>query len=157
MLQDQSLKLSFPHDEILDRSVPAARTMKELIDYIGAETMFYETWGYKSGDIVRHFDDTYFTMQDRLTSGYSLMSKNVAPSSISPVGQAWRVAYPEFKNQLYQWDGQHPSKLGTYLAACVFYGKIHGASPRGLRYRSKQVSKAQAARVQAIAAQVLGL
>jgi hypothetical protein len=39
---------------------------------------------------------------------------------IAPVGEAWqyvREHYP--KIELYHPDGKHPSKAGTYLAACV--------------------------------------
>ena len=52
---------------------------------------------------------------------------------VAPVGAAWaaaRVEHPEI--DLWQPDGSHPSAAGTYLAACVLYATIFGASPEGL-------------------------
>jgi hypothetical protein len=33
---------------------------------------------------------------------------------------------------LWQDDGSHPSAAGTYLAACVLYTRIFGATPVGI-------------------------
>lgn len=55
---------------------------------------------------------------------------------VAPVSEAWRrwhKKYPE--TTLYVSDGSHPNKLGTYLAACVFYAVICEDSPIGLPSR----------------------
>lgn len=44
---------------------------------------------------------------------------------LAPVGTAWknvRLAHPEIA--LYAPDGVHPSRQGSYLAACVFYSAL---------------------------------
>jgi hypothetical protein len=47
-----------------------------------------------------------------------------------PVGPAWRAALKERPNiQLHASDGIHPSALGVYLSACVFYASLTGESP----------------------------
>jgi prepilin-type N-terminal cleavage/methylation domain-containing protein len=52
---------------------------------------------------------------------------------ISPAGRAWtlvQTAKPGIPLQ--QSDGSHPTPIGTYLTACVFYGAIFDRSPEGL-------------------------
>jgi hypothetical protein len=54
---------------------------------------------------------------------------------VAPVGYAWSAAYAQDPNlDLWQADGSHPTELGTYLAACVFYAAIFGRSPEGSSY-----------------------
>ncbi len=50
--------------------------------------------------------------------------------TLVPVGPAWEAAKqarPDIK--LYASDGIHPSALGVYLTACVFYASLTGESP----------------------------
>jgi hypothetical protein len=55
---------------------------------------------------------------------------------VIPVGIAFENAYSAMPNiELHkQFDGSHPSLLGTYLAACVVFGSITQKSPLGLNY-----------------------
>jgi len=51
---------------------------------------------------------------------------------IAPVGQAWLQVskeYPDIK--LYAPDNLHPSELGSYMIASVFYGVLFNESPEG--------------------------
>lgn len=70
--------------------------------------------------------------------------------SIVPVGEAFRRVYaacersgldPQHPDslfaRLYAPDAYHPSRLGTFLAACVFYGVISGRSPRNLHFEAR--------------------
>jgi hypothetical protein len=63
------------------------------------------------------------------------VSQNAASSCGGTVvfaGEAFELCqkrHPEIN--LYA-DDRHPSQAGTYLAACVFYGKIFGRTPVGL-------------------------
>ena len=70
--------------------------------------------------------------------------------SIVPVGEAFRRVYaacersgldPQHPDslfaRLYAPDTYHPSRLGTFLAACVFYGVISGRSPRDLHFEAR--------------------
>jgi hypothetical protein len=36
--------------------------------------------------------------------------------------------------RLYAPDGLHPSRLGSFLTACIFYGVISGKSPQELSF-----------------------
>lgn len=52
---------------------------------------------------------------------------------VVPVGWAWdraRRLRPDL--ELYDSDGSHPSPIGTYLTACVFFGVLTGENPIGL-------------------------
>jgi hypothetical protein len=88
-------------------------------------------------------------MQDNLTSGYLgyiiETTTEERPSWIAPVGVGFRHIYDSILAngedpldpdslfyRLYTNDGSHPSLLGAYLSACVFYGSITGESPIGL-------------------------
>ena len=54
---------------------------------------------------------------------------------MAPVGLAWqqvRREHPEIG--LWDPDGSHPSRAGTYLAACVLYATLFGESPEGLSF-----------------------
>jgi len=50
--------------------------------------------------------------------------------TLVPVGPAWEAAMQARPDiQLYASDGIHPSALGVYLTACVFYASLTGESP----------------------------
>jgi len=54
---------------------------------------------------------------------------------VAPVGDAWLHVHADHPGMsLWQDDGSHPTALGTYLAACVFYAAIFRASPDGLAF-----------------------
>jgi len=70
--------------------------------------------------------------QSVITDAYERAASGLGAKLI-PVGRAWDnalVQYPDLI--LYDEDGRHSSKIGAYLAACVFYASIYGASPEGL-------------------------
>jgi len=74
-------------------------------------------------------------MQDTITAGYEAFAESIN-ATVIPVGLAWRLARqlrPEL--ELYDEDGSHPSTLGSYLSACVFYGAFTDKSPVGLPNR----------------------
>jgi hypothetical protein len=56
---------------------------------------------------------------------------------IAPVGWAWEQVMVEHSEwDLYDTDDMHPSRLGQYLQACVYYATLRGISPAGVTYRS---------------------
>jgi hypothetical protein len=70
-------------------------------------------------------------MQKRLDAGYERLA-TAANAGLAPAGKAWagvRAAHPEM--ELYAPDGIHPSREGSYLAACVIYAALSGKSPAG--------------------------
>jgi len=74
-------------------------------------------------------------MQEQITKTYQqLATENNA--TVVPVGPAWALAQqlrPEL--ELHDPDGSHPSTLGTYLTACMFFAVLTGESPVGLPSR----------------------
>ena len=69
-------------------------------------------------------------MQAALAEGYDDLGRRLH-ASVAPVGLAWAEALrtrPDLS--LWEGDGRHPSKLGSYLAACVFYAMLTHRDPR---------------------------
>lgn len=91
----------------------------------GGEPMLYMTW-------AREWDPY---MQEQISHEYIKLGEKMN-ARVAPVGLAWnraRELRPHF--DLYDPDGSHPSILGTYLTACVFYGMLTGQSPVGISNR----------------------
>ena len=77
-------------------------------------------------------------MQDGLTDTYTTYACGFKPSTIAPVGEAYRIfknEYPDEFGLLYKPDGSHPSSdLGRYLGACVHYSTLFGKPCLGNSY-----------------------
>ena len=72
----------------------------------------------------------------RLTEDLYVSVGNEVGALVIPVGLAFEEAYrrrPDMKLQQ-EYDGSHPTLLGTYLAACAVYASIYGKSPVGNSY-----------------------
>ena len=68
-------------------------------------------------------------MQGQLTETY-MKAARINNAKVIPVGLAWELARKlRHDIPVYSKDGQHPSKLGAYLTACVFFGILTGESP----------------------------
>ena len=129
---------------------PAARTLIRTIRLAGSRPMFFLTWAHRDGWPENGLPD-YARMQDQIDDAYlRLGGELVVP--VAPVGVAWAtVVSTNVRPGLWQDDGTHPTVAGTYLAACVFYAAIFGATPVGLGYEAG-LSKETAASLQAVAA-----
>ena len=53
-------------------------------------------------------------------------------ATVVPAGLAWEAYRSKHGEETLFKDSVHPTPLGTYLTACVFYTVIYGASPVGL-------------------------
>jgi hypothetical protein len=92
------------------------------------------TWGYRSGDDANVPGDTYVAMQQRVAYNYRDLGEKLG-ARVAPVGIAWAVALERRPGtELWSRDGEHPSKRGSYLAACVFYAALSGRDPTGNRF-----------------------
>jgi len=119
---------------------PSADYLDSTITANGGNTAFFMTWGRRNGgqqSIGGYsspvFED-YFHMQDSLASAYTEISEMLS-ATLCPVGLCWATAVtlnPEI--ELWAPDEAHPSLLGSYLAACTFYGVFFDESPVGLTY-----------------------
>lgn len=128
---------------------PAARRLVTMIRSAGARPLFFLTWAHRDGWTSGGLGG-YASMQAAIDQGY-LGIAGEQNSGVAPVGLAWaQVVAQESNPGLWQSDGSHPTKKGTYLAACVFYATVFRQSPVGLSYHDG-LSDEEAARLQGIA------
>ena len=88
----------------------------------GARTVLYLTWARQ------HIPE----MQEVLNNAYFTLARKLG-ATVAPVGMAWQKALkanPALR--LHKRDKSHPTLLGSYLAACVFYATLFQTSPIGL-------------------------
>ena len=101
------------------------------IKAVEAKTVLYMTWARKH---LPH-------QQHDLTEAYLGIAKDLR-AQVAPVGLAWQMALREKPTMpLHRSDKSHPTQLGTYLAACVFYATFYGKNPAGLPGRLTTVTK----------------
>lgn len=118
ILQEQSRR-PFEDPEAMYKFVCA---FDQEIRKVHARTVLYQTW----------CDRNQFEVQKQLTNSYKDAASRVG-AEVVPAGEAFVICQREQPNiNLYDTDNHHPSKEGTYLAACVFYTRIFGRSPVGL-------------------------
>ena len=155
VLQEQSQRPAFDASQVEREVLPAAAELDRQIHQARAQaqTVIFETWARRDGDSDNCKDMpavcTRDGQQQRLTQTYARLARE-NHALLAPVGTAWSRARGW---SLYQADGSHPSMLGTYLAACVFFDvltkqKSEGAPPLGA------VAEADARALQKIADEV---
>jgi hypothetical protein len=131
VLQDVSNNLANPPEWWSRETLPYDAALRREIASNGGRTMFFMTWGYEHGD--READD-YARMQVRLRQGYETLAATLS-SEVAPVGVAWASAFGSRPGlDLWKRDGHHPSRAGSYLAACVFYRQLTGRDPLNSNY-----------------------
>ena len=103
----------------------------DLIKENNAKPYFYLTWAREK---VPQYQETINKVY------LEVATKNDA--TIVPVGKAWALAKQLRPNiELYNPDGSHPSKLGTFLTSCVFVATIANEIPDNLKtgYRTTDI------------------
>ena len=137
VLQEQSLRpltnrpLMFEYAAKLDAEVRKQN----------AKTLLYQTWSRQDAP----------EKQDELSRAYVELGKELK-AAVVPVGSAWQAALKaDPALALHGPDKSHPSKAGTYLAACVFYAVIYDRGPEGLPGAPGGLSDADAKKLQAVA------
>lgn len=149
VLQEQSQLPSDPRARSA-AMYPAVRALVEAIRQAHATPLLFQTWGHREGWPAQGMP-TYPSMQAQIGQGYQGIGSELSVQVV-PAGDAWAAALGRDAGaELWQADGSHPSEQGTYLAACVFYAAIFGASPEGLAYRGT-LSAERAQELQTIAA-----
>lgn len=114
----------------------------------GAQTILLMTW--ERPDSARAGVTT-----TNLATVYSNLGKSLN-ARVAPAGIAFaRSLSTRPSLTLYQQDG-HPSVAGTYLAACVLYATIFGASPVGNAFADSSISSQDKTFLQKIAAETTG-
>jgi len=133
ILQEQSVIPCLP-DRREQAMYPAVRALHGSIQRAGPETVLFVTWGRRDG-LAFEGDRDFEVMQDQLYAGYKEIADEIG-AAMAPVGIAWQRARTEDSAlELWDKDGSHPSREGSYLAACVFYSVICRASPERTNYR----------------------
>lgn len=118
ILQDQSMR-PIKHPELTIRDIGL---LCEPIRKSGATPFLFLTWAREKTPQT----------QALLTQIY-VQAAREHDAQVVPVGIAWQHALQQKPDiSLYSEDGSHPSQLGTYLAACVFFAALTGESPKGL-------------------------
>lgn len=133
VIQDASYTPSYSTREVLENVYPYAHQIDSLAKAgsPGVKTIYYMTWGHKDG-ILHHkteypLNHTYHGMQERLKTSYLEMAYENG-GFCAPAGIAWeRVVKERPDIELYSLkDRHHPSKEGSYLAACTILSTILG-------------------------------
>ena len=77
-------------------------------------------------------------MTQKLTAAYEAIAFELGITT-APAGSAFREVYinhPEDKALLYaSLSNQHPSAIGTYIAALCHYGRLYGRSVKGINFK----------------------
>jgi hypothetical protein len=129
VLQEQSQLPSFSRQQCARDMYPFARKLHAQARKAGATSLFFLTWGRQAGDKDNsrlHPNDTFEAMQKRLNEGYGEIARELQ-TPLVPVGPAWQAALAQRPDlDLWVADGSHPSRSGTYLAACMFLRAFYG-------------------------------
>ena len=99
--------------------------------------ILFETWGHFQGSVYAKSKEAYQSyevMQTKTSNGYieyaNLLKKKCPGVLLAPVGAAFRLVFEHDPKglfpQLFSPDTYHPSRLGTLLAALVFFGTMTG-------------------------------
>lgn len=120
----------------------------EVITRQGGKVALYMTPAHIKPSKAASPDMTSKTAEMYVAAG------NEIGALVIPAGLAFEEAYrqrPDIK--LHQdYDGSHPTLIGTYLAACTVYASVYGKSPVGNSYDYYgKVSKEDAAFLQQVA------
>jgi hypothetical protein len=131
VLQERSAYLSFAREWWREETLPYAFELRREAVAAGAKPMVFMTWGYEDGN---GSGDSFDAMQARIADGYSELASLIS-AEVAPVGIAWHETVERRPDlDLWRRDGHHPTREGSYLAACVFYRELTGRDPLSSHY-----------------------
>jgi hypothetical protein len=93
-----------------------------------AKIYLYATWGYKKSK----------GMTDSLYQSYLKIGKSIH-AEVIPVGLLWKSL--ENKINLYDGDGAHPNRKGTFVNSCLFYEVMSKRDVRKTPHTDKFLDK----------------
>jgi hypothetical protein len=142
----------FTHVVLQAHSLDAASAPGELEELVGrfhreavragATLVLMEPWPRR---------DTPAAERERIAARYRELARAL-DVPLAPAGRAWeraRAALPAAP--LYWPDGIHPTRRGTFLAACVLYSVLAGADPSSVDWRPARLDPAEAETLAAVA------
>ncbi|WP_139210099.1 SGNH/GDSL hydrolase family protein [Palleronia pelagia] len=117
-------------DAKMERFTSAVETMADKIEAAGSQPALYMTPAYTEEH--GSYDPEMFAGIDE---GYT-ETGNANGALVIPVGLAFELAYAERPDMVLhkEFDGSHPSQLGTYLAAATVYAALYDESAEGNSY-----------------------
>lgn len=127
VIQDNSLSTILNLNDFMEYGKKFVRLVKQY----HAQPLLYVTWARQNNPLI----------QDSITKSYENLGSETKVKTI-PVGPIWEEARkkkPEL--ELFDPDGSHPSPIGTYLIASVFYHAITGSPTKPIPERIKTVDK----------------
>jgi len=109
-----------------DKTLPGLNKIVSSIKQRNPSTklVFFMTWAYKKGYPKFAYSNTHYKMIRRISAKYKVLATDF-DALLTPVGLVFEKLY--FRHHittLYKSDNSHPSKLGSYAAACSFYSVI---------------------------------
>lgn len=134
-----------------------ARRFERTATRAGSRLVLYETWARSAETgFYDHRDlEGPAEMQAEVDRVYRRLARELE-ADLAPVGDAFlraNTAAPDIR--LRAPDGHHPSRRGSYLAACVIHSVITGRDPIGNHYRPRGIEADEALRIQQVAHAVL--
>lgn len=161
VLQNFSTLPSLPVPELREKTFPSVGALVSAIKQNNPSTSiyYYVTWGRRDGDRVRCQKNpmvcSFEGHTEALQRGYSLYQEEFGGALVNVGGAFLRAKHdktsPVKHRDLYDRDGSHPSLMGSYLAASVFFATLYNSSPEGLSY-PRGLSETTAKYLQSIAA-----
>lgn len=156
VLQEQSLWAMLP--EHIEATALAARKWNSFItEKSEAQLVIFATW-------MRQPNSFWYTerkysflgsprnMQQKLSENSAVLAMSLR-GLVAPVGDAWAAALKDDpKWPLYGADSHHPTAVGSYLTALVFYQLFTGRSAEDTSFVPKGVNAESAQRLRKIAA-----
>ncbi len=125
----------------------ALSSLDVKIQAAGAKSVLYMTWARS----VAVAPPVQVDLMNLAVSDYYERNAASIGALVAPVGRAWERALRDPTVTLHSSDGSHPNAHGTYLAGCILYATLSGASPLGLGDGGLAIPPAEAASLQQVA------
>jgi hypothetical protein len=98
------------------------RLFDAAIKAAGARTILYMTWARRDRP----------KSQEAITDAYTGIGRELG-ATVAPVGRAWQAVLRRHERLvLHDRDQSHPTRAGSYLAACVFLAVLFKERPVGI-------------------------
>lgn len=123
------------------------RLFHEVISAAGARTILFLTWARANQPET----------QDAITHAYTSIAAEL-DAEVAPVGVAWELCLrAPNPPALYDRDMSHPTLAGSYLAACVLFSSLYGATCTDVDTPVDGLTSEEMHALQAVAAEAVGL
>ncbi|MFC1627879.1 DUF4886 domain-containing protein [Gemmatimonadota bacterium] len=132
ILQSGNARVAFPSTQ--PELYPTYELLKEYIEQCCPDTkiVMFLDWSPDGGINTTAGRLDYFAFQQMLHDGTRFLAARYG-FMIAPVGWGWRQVREERPEiDLVGLDAIHPSRVGSYLQACIYFASIFLESPVGL-------------------------